>query len=98
VESGLLTCGKSGKEGSENETESGGYSLVEILEKGNRNGVGFEKKSTKLISVAGTRTRVFRVRAEYPDQLDYNRLLLANAYVDYYSYKFLSTKIKSKYS
>jgi hypothetical protein len=23
-------------------------------------------------SVAGTRTRVFRVRAEYPDQLDYN--------------------------
>jgi hypothetical protein len=57
-----------------------------------------KKNSTKLISVAGTRTRVFRVRAEYPDQLDYNRLLLANAYVDYYSYKFLSTKIKSKYS
>jgi hypothetical protein len=48
VESGLLTCGKSGKEGSENETESGGYSLVEILEKGNRNGVGFEKKFNKI--------------------------------------------------
>ena len=25
-----------------------------------------------LFSVAGTWTRVFRVRAEYPDQLDYN--------------------------
>jgi hypothetical protein len=28
----------------------------------------------KNYSVAGTRTRVFRVRAEYPDQLDYNGL------------------------
>jgi hypothetical protein len=26
-------------------------------------------------SVAGTRTRVSRVRAEYPDQLDYNGML-----------------------
>ena len=32
----------------------------------------FKKKKKKTISVAGTWTRVFRVRAEYPDQLDYN--------------------------
>ena len=33
-------------------------------------GLVLEKK--KNISVAGTWTRVSRVRAEYPDQLDYN--------------------------
>ena len=29
-------------------------------------------------SVAGTWTRVFRVRAEYPDQLDYNGFVVDN--------------------
>jgi hypothetical protein len=33
-------------------------------------------KTHKKSSVAGTRTRVFRVRAEYPDQLDYNGSLV----------------------
>ena len=41
--------------------------------------VGAAKKLTKysknLNSVAGTWTRVFRVRAEYPNQLDYNGML-----------------------
>jgi hypothetical protein len=35
----------------------------------------FNKENNKNSSVAGTRTRVSRVRAEYPDQLDYNGML-----------------------
>jgi hypothetical protein len=30
-----------------------------------------DRKSPRAASPAGTRTRVFRVRAEYPNQLDY---------------------------
>ena len=35
-------------------------------------------KKINLYSVAGTWTRVFRVRAEYPDQLDYNGFIYYN--------------------
>ena len=35
-----------------------------------------ETKQQKKNSVAGTRTRVSRVRAEYPNQLDYNGVLV----------------------
>jgi hypothetical protein len=37
-------------------------------------------KTHKKSSVAGTRTRVFRVRAEYPDQLDYNGSLVIHVF------------------
>ena len=33
-------------------------------------------EQTLKVSVAGTRTRVSRMKAEYPDQLDYNGYLL----------------------
>jgi hypothetical protein len=36
---------------------------------------GQKERSGKKNSVAGTRTRVSRVRAEYPNQLDYNGFL-----------------------
>ena len=36
------------------------------------------KSHAKITSPAGTRTRVFRVRAEYPDQLDYRGWVYGN--------------------
>jgi hypothetical protein len=40
-----------------------------------------KKKKANKNSVAGTRTRVSRVRAEYPNQLDYNGYILSLSFI-----------------
>ena len=44
-------------------------------------------------SVAGTQTRVSRVRAEYPNQLDYNGLLVHNFYYSILYVEYRTTSI-----
>jgi hypothetical protein len=48
------------------------YVVMEHEKKTKKHAERTLQKKIKNNSVAGTRTRVSRVRAEYPDQLDYN--------------------------
>ena len=50
--------------------------FIYLLKRRRLSEIKLKKKKGEKSSVAGTWTRVFRVRAEYPDQLDYNGLVI----------------------